>query len=84
MNPFTEEDYKKLKDFIQRYDTVHASIEALEEILQSALANQKKYVEELEAVRQNEESFFQSISEREGLPILELKKLATAWAMEKK
>lgn len=83
MNPFREEDYQELKAFIQKYDDVHVSIETLESILQTALAEQKKCVEQLESIRRDEEEFFLNVSKREDFPVAELKKLATSWAMKK-
>lgn len=83
-NPFRKEDLQDLQLFIDKYDSIHASIKNLEGILQSVLAEQKKCVDDLDLVRKDEEAFFEEISAREGLPVLDLKKLATSWAMMKK
>ena len=84
IQPFKKKDYEKLRSFMQGYDALYANIKVLEDSLQAILTQQKECVEDLESLRAEEEEFFQKISRKENIPVTALKRLATAWAMEKK
>jgi len=84
MEPLKKKDFKKLEQFIEKYDALHEEIRELEGKLQRLLNQQQSCVEGLAITRKEEETYFLEISEREGIPVSELKALATAWVMEKK
>lgn len=82
--PFSKKDFQKLEKFINNYDALHEEIRELEGKLQRLLKQQQSCVEELASTRKEEEAFFLEISERESIPVQDLKVMATAWVMEKK
>lgn len=80
--PFQNNDFETISDFVNKYDQLYAELKKLEDHVQKVVALQGDLVKELESTRKVEFQWFVNLSEKSGIEISELKKLAAAWASE--
>jgi t-SNARE complex subunit (syntaxin) len=81
-HPFQKDDFKTISDFVNKYDQLYAELKKLEDHVQKVVALQGDLVKELEGTRNAELQWFVNLSEKSGVEISELKKLAAAWASD--
>jgi uncharacterized coiled-coil DUF342 family protein len=80
--PFQKDDFETIANFVNKYDQLYAELRNLEDHVQKVIALQGDIVKELEDARKAESQWFINLSEKSGIEITELKRLASTWASE--
>ena len=78
---FTEQENSQIFEFVKQYESFNDSIKGLEIKIKDLLNQQESILKELSNVRKDEEEFFLSVSERTGLHVSQLKKMAQSLVM---
>jgi hypothetical protein len=80
--PFQKDDFETIVNFVKKYDQLYAELKNLEDHVQKVISLQGDIVHELESTRSLESEWFMNLSEKSGIEISELKRLASTWAAE--
>lgn len=78
---FTEQEQVQIFEFVKQYDGFNDSIKDLEVKIKELLNAQEAVLIKLGETRKEEESFFNQVSERTGLHVSQLKKMAQSLVM---
>lgn len=81
INTFTDTDMTQIFEFVRQYDDFNESVKGLEEKIKALLDEQEDILKSLNEVRKIEEEFFKAMSEKTGLDVLQLKRMAQSLIM---
>lgn len=81
INTFTDTDMTQIFEFVKQYDDFNESVKGLEEKIKALLDEQEDILKSLNEVRKIEEEFFKTMSEKTGLDVLQLKRMAQSLVM---
>jgi hypothetical protein len=82
-NPFNKKHLSQIAALVIKYDTLYNELGGLETKVQALLLEQERVVNQLNAIRQDEERFFEETSAELDIDIDYLKRMASIWAKEK-
>jgi hypothetical protein len=78
---FTEQENSQIFEFVKQYDSFNNDIKVLEASIKDLLNAQEVVLIRLGETRKDEEDFFNQVSERTGLHVSQLKKMAQSLVM---